>query len=516
MLVEQLRKAWRAREAAGGLHEALCFQTDGLVLGAGTILAKADETGGEINTDDGRLKALLSVAYGQPEARAALGHVKTAAARWRQGDKDLAALHLALSRLGRLDRPMEASRRLFMADGLMRAGVAPESILEALEPSGAAALKYSPEQPRISAGNGRTSGQWTTNGAGGSTGVANSRSQSHPAAALAPSTRVARPGVSKPAPTAHPASARPNPSIAARPAAAIPKTSLASLAVGAASAGRIGAGLDLGAMSAEALGGLAAFMGGLAEGGALGAGVTAAGAVAALGVVFIPSAGPKGQWIHVGGPGDVSYFHNPDETAIQFKYTTLDGVRQTFTASPGPDGDYRGPNGRTIARLAKAAGKVGLIVSAAALTAADSDQPKLCPAPVKDRPGGARGRAYEDFGKAFFNLGNPTPHGMAYAFFNPDSGKMVIIDDCQQKTGMLGEYKGPGYAKHFRKQNGVWDGMRAGLLKQAQRQLDVAGNRPLVWFFAEKAAADAVRAMFREKYQGRIRVIWLPWAGDSK
>ena len=515
MLVEQLRKEWRAREAAGGLREAPCFDADGLVLGARTILAKAGEAEGEIDDGDGRLNALLSVAYGQRTARAALGHVKAATARWCEGDEALAAVHLALSRLGRLDQPMEASRRLFMADGLMRAGVAPEAILEALKLSDATTLKYNPDQPRISAGHGRASGQWTPTGAGGSTGAASDRSQTHPAASASPA-RVTHPGASTPAPAARAASTRPNPSIAKAPAPARPNTNLASLVVGAASAGRAAASLDLRALSAEALSRLVIFMGGLAESGAVATGVTAAGAVAALGVVFIPSTGPKGQWVHVGGPGDVSYFHNPDETAIQFKYTAADGVQRTFTATPGPGGDYQGPNGRTIARLAKAAGKVGLIVSAAALTAADSDQPKLCPAPVKDRPGGAKGRAYEDFGKAYFNPGNPTPHGMAYAFFDSKSGNMVIIDDCQQKTGILGEYKGPGYAEHIRKRDGVWDGMRGGLLDQAERQVNAAGGRPLTWLFAERGAANAVRAILKPKYEDRIRVICLPWTRNQK
>ena len=29
---------------------------------------------------------------------------------------------------------------------------------------------------------------------------------------------------------------------------------------------------------------------------------------------------------------------------------------------------------------------------------------------------------------------------------NPEEGKLVFYDDCQQKTGMMVEAKGPGYA----------------------------------------------------------------------
>ncbi len=130
MLVEQLRQAWRARRAEAGLQAKLCFEADNLVLGAGTVLSKADAALDHLGKDasDQRLTMLLSVAYGPVAATGGLGHVRTAIARRKAGDAAAADLHLALSRLDQLRHPEDASRRLFMADGLMRGGVSPEVI----------------------------------------------------------------------------------------------------------------------------------------------------------------------------------------------------------------------------------------------------------------------------------------------------------------------------------------------------------------------------------------------------
>ena len=77
----------------------------------------------------------------------------------------LALAHLALTGLPRLAHAEQDSRRLFMADSLMKAGVSPRTILQALhiDDSTLSELerRYNPDQPRIPAGNGRESGQWT-------------------------------------------------------------------------------------------------------------------------------------------------------------------------------------------------------------------------------------------------------------------------------------------------------------------------------------------------------------------
>jgi len=76
-------------------------------------------------------------------------------------------MHLALSGLDQLKRPICDARRLFFADRLLKCGFPAQSIVSALN----LALpelgihKYSPDQPRVPAGSGRASGEWTT-GAG--------------------------------------------------------------------------------------------------------------------------------------------------------------------------------------------------------------------------------------------------------------------------------------------------------------------------------------------------------------
>ncbi len=486
MLVERLRKEWRARETGSGLNEALCFKSEGLVLGAGTVLVRGEHGAG----DEERLKALLSVAYGKPIAGQAIGHVKAAAIRWREGETARASLHLALSRLAPLENPTDTARRLFMADGLMRAGVQPQTILEALDVEASAkdiAKKYNPDQPRVPAGSGRASGEWTSGGGGTQTP---STFANNPAANSATVSRDGVQGVGRAGLT------------------------LLNFTFPTATAGHPAPGLDLAGMSMAALSRLAAFLAGLGETGALTSTVTATGAVAVLGVLFIPSTGPKGKWVEVGGRGDLSYYVNPDEAVLRLKYTTPDGVQHVFAASPDPGGDYRGPTGNVIARLVKAGAKTGLVVSTAELVGDDSDEPKACPAAVKDN-GGERGADYEDFAKALFNPANPTPRKMAYAFFNPKTGQYVKIDDCQQQSGALAEYKGPNFEEHYLKNDGPWQGMLSGMLKQSADQLASKGNRSLTWYFAEKSVADKMRDLFDTEGTERpgIDVKWLPWPG---
>jgi hypothetical protein len=276
--------------------------------------------------------------------------------------------------------------------------------------------------------------------------------------------------------------------------------------------GKPAAGLDLGGMTSRALGGLADFVVGAAD---VGAAATTAGAATFAGVLFVPSTGPTGKWVKVPGPGDVSYFHNPDELGITFRYTTPDGVKHEWKAGlkDGPGGaGYRGPDGRIIARWVKTGAKVGLVVSTAALL--DDNDGGLCPMPVKDR-GGKRGQEYETFMKARFNPGNPTPPGMAYAFLDPKTGAAPRIDDCQQKTGALAEYKGPGYENLLLSNAKVWQSTLTKMLDQAESQDRARGDRPLIWFVDEKAVARELRREF-DLRELDIFVVWLPMPRDAK
>ncbi len=465
MLVEQLRKAWRVREAAP-VDAVLRFEAAGLILGAGTLMARA---GGERDTqdaDDDRLLALLSVAYGHERAIQSQGHIKAAAARWSHGDQTRAQLHVALARLGPLRRPREDARRLFMADGLMRGGVSPMAILQA---TGAEVAKYRPDQPRVPAGNSILSGRWAP--------------AAGPVGGSAP-----LPGSGLTAPRARPVNVRGGGASRAAGVAAV--------------GGRLGVGLDLGALSGAALRTLARFVIAAVTPEAIAAG----GAVAVAGVLFIPSGGPKGKWVSLGGPVGLSYFQNPDETAVLFRYTARTGEQVDVPTTLGPGGRLRDSKGQVIARWVKAGVGTGLVLNTTVLPGLDQKGPKLCPDWSRDR-GGPLGEAYANYMKAKFNPGSPTPPGMAYAFAGPNKLGVVMIDDCQWATGNLAEYKGPGYAEHLLKRDAVWDGMYAEMIKGAKVQRVARGDRHLIWYFSDKSVADYMRKEFDNLKFG-IEVEW--------
>jgi len=297
-------------------------------------------------------------------------------------------MHLALSGEARLEQPETDAHRLFLADGLLKAGVDPEAILKALD-LGASALellnRYSPDQPRVPAGSGRTSGQWAPSDGSAPTGAESPPGHPHAAHGARPAAHQHRSNT-KPAATArHPSVPAVGPTHANAPSRSGAGATAAAAALAIARPAAVG--LDLGAMTQRGLSAVATFLAGTTE---ISGAAAATGAVTFAGVLFVPSTGPTGKWVNVPGPGNVSYFHNPDETGITFRYTTADGVRREWRAGlkEGPNGGgYRGPDGRIIARWVKTGAKIGLVVSTAALLGADSDEGKLCPAPVKDNGG---------------------------------------------------------------------------------------------------------------------------------
>jgi hypothetical protein len=171
MTPDALRARWRTRGADAPFYAEMTFEGDALLLGAGTALAKAASAacGGiddGASCDDARLIALLSAAHRRPVAPRSIAHLRRAVAKRREGETTLALIHLALSGVAKLEQPVEDARRLFVADELMKAGVAPNDMvsafvrfagtLEELERA------YDPNQPRVPPGNGRQSGQWTS------------------------------------------------------------------------------------------------------------------------------------------------------------------------------------------------------------------------------------------------------------------------------------------------------------------------------------------------------------------
>ena len=127
MLADRLDKTWRARRRSTSIEPVMRFSDEGLVLGAGTLLAKSGGSSREISIDpsEPRLLALLAAAHLRRPTAGALAHLGKAAERRREGNDALADMHLALSQLDRLAQPEADAHRLFLADGLLSAGFRP-------------------------------------------------------------------------------------------------------------------------------------------------------------------------------------------------------------------------------------------------------------------------------------------------------------------------------------------------------------------------------------------------------
>ncbi len=167
---QEILRKWDAREAC--LHPRMEMTCDGLVLGAGAVLAKMapDKKGASrvALDDEPRAIALLATAFERPIDLRVLAKISHACELWNDGEKALAHIHLAHAGLP-LCGEGEALR-LFAADELLRSDVTPDALMKAqgVDPAALALLKYSPDQPRVPAGHGRESGQWTSEEASGS------------------------------------------------------------------------------------------------------------------------------------------------------------------------------------------------------------------------------------------------------------------------------------------------------------------------------------------------------------
>jgi hypothetical protein len=235
-------------------------------------------------------------------------------------------------------------------------------------------------------------------------------------------------------------------------------------------------------------------------------------AVAVFGVLFIPSP----NRIRIEGdvqdlPG-LHYAWNRDETQIHFTYDSGDGQPRTFAANLEDD-VFRDERGRVVGRVLPD-GIIAIDTAAVSPDLIDEDEPRLCPAPGKDRGGSERGRDYEDYVKRFVNPGNPTPRGMGYQLLKPDSDDLVYYDDCQHSTGMMVDAKGE-YAgiRSFEQGKGS---IGEKWLQQSASQIAAANGRRIRWYFAEAETAAYAKELFRTKDQGRenIEIAFLPWPGS--
>jgi len=171
--MDPLRRPNDGHVQSAPLRPAIGFEQDRITLAGGIALPLSKDDGFE----EGRIAALLSAAYGRDLPSSAIAYVKGAVEKQREGQTPLALTYLALAGLPSLADAEAAAWRLSAADELMKAGVAPATIIEALRSSvGNIERAYDPNQPRVPAGNGVVSGQWTKEddgeGAEGSRGSA--------------------------------------------------------------------------------------------------------------------------------------------------------------------------------------------------------------------------------------------------------------------------------------------------------------------------------------------------------
>jgi hypothetical protein len=167
VLEQQLRGKWHTRECAMPIQPTMTFAPEGLVLGAGTVLLQTDGPRQlqSLRGQEARLLALLSAFRGRLTAPSALLNIGRAAKAWREGDNCLAYIYLAHTSLSRPQDLQSAAYRLEMAQCAMKHGASPRAVFKALRLKAhyidAVEKFYNPEEPRIPAGSGRTSGEWT-------------------------------------------------------------------------------------------------------------------------------------------------------------------------------------------------------------------------------------------------------------------------------------------------------------------------------------------------------------------
>jgi hypothetical protein len=234
-------------------------------------------------------------------------------------------------------------------------------------------------------------------------------------------------------------------------------------------------------------------------------GVEAAGAVAVAGVLVFPSPNRIRVEGDIKGLPGGRYWWNRDEAQLHLTYETADGEQRTFTAWRHED-KVVDQNGRVVGRVLA---DDTIVVDAAAVSPdlVKGDEPRLCPAPGPDKPGGEKGRAYEDFVKLVVNPPPyTTPTGIGFQLANPEAGgKLVYYDDCQHTTGTMVEAKGPVYAKLLTYELGQ-KSLTEEWLDQSGRQLAAAGSRRVRWYFAEPEAAEFAGKLFRDARGGRDKI----------
>ena len=168
MLHESLWRAWSVQKRAVPISPAMYFSSDGLALGAGTILLSAvgPRRLADLQGEEARLLALLSAAYGKAISPSVLGNIERAAKCWREGDDDCRRHPFgtcgaaAARRSERGGAPALCHRRLHQGGHESDRDIASARSRRCAisRQSRSSTIQF---EPRVPAGNGILSGRWT-------------------------------------------------------------------------------------------------------------------------------------------------------------------------------------------------------------------------------------------------------------------------------------------------------------------------------------------------------------------
>ena len=135
--LDDLERKWSLKSRTNAIRRRLEITSEGLLLGAGTCLAKMihGEGGAPVLALKGqgsRIIALLSVAYQGGIPVSIMDTLRKASDLWSRGEKALAHLQLSFSRLPLLETNEQAFR-LFAANELLETGLSPRRLMKALD-----------------------------------------------------------------------------------------------------------------------------------------------------------------------------------------------------------------------------------------------------------------------------------------------------------------------------------------------------------------------------------------------
>ena len=205
-------------------------------------------------------------------------------------------------------------------------------------------------------------------------------------------------------------------------------------------------------------------------------------------------------------PGHDDVRYNYDEGNLRIAQTDEAGNEHVlFFGGPDEDRLYRDKDGTVIGRALDN----GVVLDPDAplfrkpQAATSEDEPRLCPDPGPDRPGGMSEQA-----AAYQQQITGLPRGLAVTLNN------VTFDGCRESDGVMLEAKALGYVWALRA-DGTYALYYQGanrLMEQARAQNKAAGmsGRRVEWYFAERRAADYFRKAFAVEGFANITVFYQP------